>query len=148
MATSLQAADDAKAATPAAIKLANEVSKATTAKMVADATKAAMSARILATIAVGAIEIATTMIAAVAMDQFISIITARKSVLEGALATAKSQTISLATLVSTPGGMDQLRWHLAQAVGNAPVLPEAPALLALAQAGNAKAAATGYAVPK
>jgi len=147
VATSLQAAEGAKAATPATMRVANEVSKATTAKMVADATRVAMSARIVATIAVGAIEIATTIIAAVAMDQFISIITAQ-SRLEGALSTAKSQTISLSTLVSTPGGVDQLRWHFAQAVGNAPVLPEAPALLSLAQAGNAKAAATGYAVPK
>jgi len=81
------------------------------------------------------------------MDQFMSIITAQ-SRLEGALSTAKAQKIALATLVSTPGGIDELRWHFAQAVGNAPVLPEAPALLTLAQAGNAKAAAIGYALPK
>ncbi len=81
------------------------------------------------------------------MDQFISIITAQ-SKLEGALSTAKSQRVSLATLVSTPDGIDELRWHFAQAVGNAPVLPEASALLTLAKAGNTRAAATGYAVPK
>ena len=147
VANSLQAAPDAAAATQKTIALANAAKRAATAQAVAEATAAALSARIAATIAVGAIEIATTIIAAVAMDQFISIITAQ-SRLEGALATAQSQTISLANLVSTPSGVDLLRWHFAQAVGNAPVLPEAPALLSLANAGNAKAAATGYGPPK
>ena len=81
------------------------------------------------------------------MDQFMSIITAQ-SKLEGALSTAKTQTIDLGKLISTTGGIDELRWHFAQAVGNAPVLPEAPALLTLAQAGKTTAAASGYAVPK
>jgi hypothetical protein len=140
-------ASEAKAATPAMIQLANEARAASTAKGTVDALKAAFSARIVATIAVGAIEIATTIIAAVAMDQFMSIITAQ-SKLEGALSTAKTQTIDLGKLISTTGGIDELRWHFAQAVGNAPVLPEAPALLTLAQAGKTTAAASGYAVPK
>ena len=147
VATSLQAAPDKAAATAKAISLANAAKKAAEAQAMAEATALALSARIAATIAVGAIEIATTIIAAVAMDQFVSIITAQ-SRLEGALATAQSQTINLGNLVSTPDGIDLLRWHFAQAVGNAPVLPEAPALLSLANAGNAKAAATGYAPPK
>ena len=147
VANPLQVYSDAKAATPLMIEVANEAKKVSTAKATADAIRAAFTARIAATLAVGAIEIATTIIAAVAMDQFMSIITAQ-SRLEGALSTAKAQKIALATLVSTPGGIDELRWHFAQAVGNAPVLPEAPALLTLAQAGNAKAAAIGYALPK
>lgn len=140
-------ASEAKAATPAMIQLANEAKAASTAKGTVDALKAAFSARIVATIAVGAIEIATTIIAAVAMDQFMSIITAQ-SKLEGALSTAKAQTIDLGKLISTTGGIDELRWHFAQAVGNAPVLPEASALLTLAQAGKTTAAASGYAIPK
>jgi hypothetical protein len=147
VANPLQVASEAKAATEASLKLANEAKKAASLQGTARAISAALSARIAATIAVGAIEIATTIIAAIAMDQFMSIITAQ-SRLEGALSTAQSQKISLATLVSTAGGIDELRWHFAQAVGNAPVLPEAPVLLTLAQAGNAKAAAIGYAVPK
>lgn len=147
VASPLQVYSDAKAATPLMIEVANEVKKASTAKATADAIRAAFTARIAATLAVGAIEIATTIIATVAMDQFISIITAQ-SKLEGALSTAKAQKVNLATLVSTPGGIDELRWHFAQAVGNAPVLPEASALLTLAQAGNTKAAAIGYALPK
>src|SRR5262249_47567132 len=151
VANSLQAAPDAAAATPAAINLANQTAaaatQANTARAAAIAAEAGFAANIAAAVAVGAIQIATTIIASIAMDQFMAIITAQ-SRLEGALATAQSQTISLANMVSTPEGMDQLRWHFAQAVGNAPVLPEAPALLTLAQAGNAKAAAVGYAVPK
>jgi hypothetical protein len=147
VANPLQVASEARAVTEATRRLATEAQAASKAKAVVDATKAALSARIVATLAVGAIEIATTIIATVAMDQFISIITAQ-SRLEGALTTAKSQQISLATLISTPAGMDELRWHFAQAVGNAPVLPEPPALLTLAQAGNSKAAVTGYALPK
>lgn len=147
VASPLQVYSDAKAATPLMIEVANEAKKASTAKATADAIRAAFTARIAATLAVGAIEIATTIIATVAMDQFISIITAQ-SKLEGALATAKSQQVSLAKLVSTAGGIDELRWHFAQAVGNAPVLPEASALLTLAQAGNTKAASIGYALPK
>jgi hypothetical protein len=140
-------ASEGKAVTPLMIKVANEVKAASTAKATTDALRAALSARIVATLAVGAIEIATTIIAAVAMDQFMSIVTAQ-SKLEGALSTAKAQRINLSTLISTTGGIDELRWHFAQAVGNAPVLPEASALLTLAQAGNSRAAATGYALPK
>jgi hypothetical protein len=147
VANSLQVAENAKAATEGTIKLAETARRAANAQAAAEAAMAAFSARVVATLAVGAIEIATTIIASIAMDQFMSIITAQ-SRLEAALATAQSQTISLANLVSTPGGIDQFKWHFAQAVGNAPVLPEAPALLTLALAGNAKAAATGYAVPK
>ena len=147
VASPLQMASEAKAATPLMIKVANEAKAASTAKLTTDALRAALSARIVATLAVGAIEIATTIIAAVAMDQFMSIVTAQ-SKLEGALASAKAQRPNLGTLVSTSGGIDELRWHFAQAVGNAPVLPEAPALLTLAQAGNTRAAATGYALPK
>jgi hypothetical protein len=147
VASPLQMASEGKAVTPLMIKVANEVKAASTAKATTDALRAALSARIVATLAVGAIEIATTIIAAVAMDQFMSIITAQ-SKLEGALSTAKAQRINLGTLISNTGGIDELRWHFAQAVGNAPVLPEASALLTLAQAGNAKASATGYALPK
>jgi hypothetical protein len=147
VANPLQVASEAKAATPAMIELANQAKSASTAKATTDIARAALSARIVASLAVGAIEIATTIIAAVAMDQFMSIITAQ-SKLEGALSTAKAQRINLGTLVSTTGGTDELRWHFAQAVGNAPVLPEPPALLTLAQAGKTKAAATGYALPK
>jgi hypothetical protein len=147
VASPLQMASEGKAVTPLMIKVANEVKAASTAKATTDALRAALSARIVATLAVGAIEIATTIIAAVAMDQFMSIVTAQ-SKLEGALSTAKAQRINLSTLISTTGGIDELRWHFAQAVGNAPVLPEASALLTLAQAGNSRAAATGYALPK
>jgi hypothetical protein len=147
VASPLQMASEGKAVTPLMIKVANEVKAASTAKATTDALRAALSARIVATLAVGAIEIATTIIAAVAMDQFMSIVTAQ-SKLEGALSTAKAQRVNLGTLISNTGGIDELRWHFAQAVGNAPVLPEASALLTLAQAGNARAAATGYALPK
>jgi len=140
-------ASEAKAATPVMIELANQVKSASTAKATTDIARAALSARIVASLAVGAIEIATTIIAAVAMDQFMSIITAQ-SKLEGALSTAKTQTIDLGKLISTTGGIDELRWHFAQAVGNAPVLPEASALLTLAQAGKTAAAASGYAIAK
>jgi hypothetical protein len=140
-------ASEAKAATPVMVELANQVRSASTAKATTDIARAALSARIVASLAVGAIEIATTIIAAVAMDQFMSIITAQ-SKLEGALSTAKAQTIDLGKLISTTGGIDELRWHFAQAVGNAPVLPEASALLTLAQAGKTTAAASGYAIPK
>ena len=147
VANSLQVAtSEAKAATPVMIELANQVKSASTAKATTDIARAALSVRIVASLAVGAIEIATTIIAAVAMDQFMSIITAQ-SKLEGALSTAKTQTINLGTLVSTTGGTDELRWHFAQAVGNAPVMPEPPALLTLAQAGKTKAATTNYALP-
>ena len=140
-------ASEAKAATPVMVELANQVRSASSAKATTDIARAALSARIVASLAVGAIEIATTIIAAVAMDQFMSIITAQ-SKLEGALSTAKLQTIDLGKLISTTGGIDELRWHFAQAVGNAPVLPEASALLTLAQAGKTAAAASGYAIPK
>ena len=140
-------ATEAKAATPAMVELANQAKAASTSKATVDAMKAALSARIVATLAVGAIEIATTIIAAVAMDQFMSIITAQ-SKLEGALSSAKAQKIDLGKMISTTGGIDELRWHFAQAVGNAPVLPEASALLTMANAGNTKAAATAYALPR
>ena len=142
-------ASEAKAATPRLMIKVDERGQGrhSTAKATADALKAALSVRIVATLAVGAIEIATTIIAAVAMDQFMSIITAQ-SKLEGALSTAKAQRENLGTLISTTGGIDELRWHFAQAVGNAPILPEASALVTLAQAGNTRAAATGYALPK
>ena len=89
-----------------------------------------------------AISVAGAVLASVAIDQFIAIVSARPK-LETALANAQ-KTVDLRVMLSASDGQDLLKYFFAKAVEEYPYTNEDPAVVQLAVQGNAIAAQTDY----